>query len=423
MWRFSGTPGRGDTDARAMHWRRTGRPVFWPADEAAGSAPRGGGGRAQPSLRHLRLGRGVLGRHHGQPARGRSGERARDRRGLQSLGRHRHPLPRPHDALQRARLHRHRPQAPAEHPAGALRGAGRGTGVRDRRAGRPGAGRDIPRRPGDRLGRRQQPRAHPLRRDLRAGHRYAPVPLRLARHQKALRRLYLRLRTDRARLVPGARLPLRRRHLDLYRRDAGIGLARRRHRADGPAAGHRLLRAAVRKISRWPALDQQRHPSARLGQLDPLQPRDLQHLGPLEHAGRRPPRAGGADGRCRPHRAFLDRLGHQAGAGGCDRLGQQPARHGATRPGRPRRGAAPLRGDPQRRGAEDPERRAQFHRMVRERRALCGSGARAVRLFAADALAAHFARESAAARSHLCRGLRALAGAAGRRARGKPARA
>ncbi len=249
------------------------------------------------------------------------------------------------------------------------------------------------------------------------------MPFRLAWHEKALRRLHVRLRADRARLVSGARLPLRRRHLDLHRRDSRIGLACRRHRADGPAAGHRLLRAAVREISRWPAADQQCHAPARLGQLDPLQPRDLQHLGPLEHAGGRPPRAGGADGRCRAHRAFLDRLRHQAGAGGCDRSGHQSARPGATGCGRARRGAAPLRGRPQRRGAEDPERRTQFHRMVRERRALRATGARAVRLFAADALAADLAREPAAARSDLCRGLRALAGAPGRRARGKPARA
>ena len=37
------------------------------------------------------------------------------------------------------------------------------------------------------------------------------LPLRLARHAQAVRRLHLRLRGDRARLVPGPRLPLRRR--------------------------------------------------------------------------------------------------------------------------------------------------------------------------------------------------------------------
>ena len=40
------------------------------------------------------------------------------------------------DPLGRPRLLRHRPQAPAQHPAEALRGAGRQSRVRDRRAGR-----------------------------------------------------------------------------------------------------------------------------------------------------------------------------------------------------------------------------------------------------------------------------------------------
>jgi anthraniloyl-CoA monooxygenase len=86
---------------------------------------------------------------------------------------------------------------------------------------------------------------------------------------------------------------------------------------------------------------------------------------------RRAPRAGGADGRRRPHRALLDRLRHQAGPGRRDRAGALPERRGRQRGSRPEA----LRGSAQRRSAEDPERRPQLDRMVRERRALCRPGA------------------------------------------------
>ena len=52
-------------------------------------------------------------------------DRRPDPRRLQPLGRHRRPLPGPHAALHRPRLLRHRPHAPAQHPAGALRRARR----------------------------------------------------------------------------------------------------------------------------------------------------------------------------------------------------------------------------------------------------------------------------------------------------------
>ena len=97
-----------------------------------------------------------------------------------------------------------------------------------------GSDADYPgRRPGHRQRRPQQPHPHPACRDLPPRHRHPPVPLRLARHAQAVRRLHLRVRSDRARLVPGPRLPLRRHHLDLHRRDAGAGLAPRRPGHDG----------------------------------------------------------------------------------------------------------------------------------------------------------------------------------------------
>ncbi len=60
---------------------------------------------------------------------------------------------------------------------------------------------------------------------------------------------------------------------------------------------------------------------------------------------------------------------------------------------------AGVRGRALDRSAEDPERRAQLDRMVRERQPVHGVRGRAVRVQPADAQPAHFARESARARS------------------------
>jgi hypothetical protein len=114
-----------------------------------------------------------------------------------------------------------------------------------RRCGRPGDRRALWRRPGDRLRRLEQPHPHALCGQLPAADRAAPVPLRVAGHAQEVRRLYLRVQGDRAWLVPGPHLPVRRRHLDLHRRDAGTGVARGRPGGDEPGAGDRLLRASV----------------------------------------------------------------------------------------------------------------------------------------------------------------------------------
>ena len=161
----------------------------------------------------------------------------------------------------------------------------------------------------------------------------------------------------------------------------------------------------------------QRQPPARLGAVDPLPARRLRELGAPQR-----PRAGGADGRRRAHRALLDRLGHQARPRRRDRA-RALHRQGQ---GRPRQRAARLRGGAQHRGAEDPERGAQLDRVVRARRPLRQPAARAVRLFAADAQPAHQPREPAPARQGLRRELRGLdrggrGQAAGRAARADPA--
>ena len=75
------------------------------------------------------------------------------------------------------------------------------------------------RRSDRRLRRHQQLHPQQVRRRLRARHRGRQVPVRLARNAQAVRRLHLRLRGDQPRLVPGARLQVRPRHLDLHRRD------------------------------------------------------------------------------------------------------------------------------------------------------------------------------------------------------------
>ena len=84
------------------------------------------------------------------------------------------------DRLGRPRLLRHRPQAPAQHPAGALRGARRRAGVRDRRARRRAdyADADLVIASDGLNSRIRSEYAD----DLPARHRHAPLPLRLARH-------------------------------------------------------------------------------------------------------------------------------------------------------------------------------------------------------------------------------------------------
>ena len=75
---------------------------FGAADEDAQPGARHHRGRAQQALRHLRLGRGVLRRDHGQHAPVGPGHRRRDPAGLQPLGRHRAGLQGPKSSARAA---------------------------------------------------------------------------------------------------------------------------------------------------------------------------------------------------------------------------------------------------------------------------------------------------------------------------------
>ena len=125
---------------------------------------------------------------------------------------------------------------------------GRHAALPDRgpRRGRAGPARAGGRRRHRRRRRRQQRLAGRSRRAVRARSRRPHGEVHLARHQPAARRLHLLLRRERARRVPGALLPLRRRHLDLHRRVRRGVVAPRRLRPPRPAADGRGLRGALR---------------------------------------------------------------------------------------------------------------------------------------------------------------------------------
>ena len=378
-------------------------------------------GRAQPALRHLRLGRRVLRPDARQPAAPPT-RRARPR----ILDAFNHwddievNIRGATITLGRPRLLRHRPQAPAQHPAGALRGARRrarcsrptSKSTRDYRRRRP---RHRQRRPQQPRPRASTPTTFEPDVDVR------PMPLRLARHDQALRRLHLRLRarpsTAGSRPTPTSSTT----HLDLHRRDARGGVARRRPRHDGEGRGDRLLREAVRRGPRRPRADVERARTCAARAVDQASRASSASAGCTGSTrnGERA-RAGRADGRRGPHRALLDRLGHQARAGGRDRAARRSIGQHAGRPAR---------------RAASTTRTLRSVEVLRIQNAARNStewfenvdryvapAARAVRLFAADAQPAHQPREPAPARQGLRRGLRGLDRRARRRCRRAHAR-
>ena len=269
-------------NARALHRRRSRGPVHGSAAQEGGPAERRAGRRAQPAVRHVRVGCRVLRPDARQSRRGRSRDRRRDRGRVQPLGRHRRPLQGPHDHVGRPRVLRHRPQAAAQHPAGALRGTRRRARVRAGRGGRRRGRARVRRRRRHRVRRPQQPHPHEVLGCVRPRHRRAPLPLRVARHEEAVPGVHVRVRRDAARLVPGARVPVRRRHVDVHRRDARGHVARGGARGDVPGGRDRVLRAPVRAVARRAPAAVERRAPARLGDLDPLPARRVPHVGPLE---------------------------------------------------------------------------------------------------------------------------------------------
>jgi anthraniloyl-CoA monooxygenase len=151
--------------------------------------------------------------------------RPSDPRRVQPLGRHRGQHPRPRDPLERPRLLRHRPQAPAQHPAGALRALGVElvfeTDVRATSRTRTPT-----------LSLRATASDSRIRNALR-GRPTSPTSTcgtaassGSARH-KLFEAFTFAVRGDGARVVPGARVPLRRHHVDVHRRGAGSRMAAR----------------------------------------------------------------------------------------------------------------------------------------------------------------------------------------------------
>ncbi len=115
-----------------------------------------------------------------------------------------------------------------------------------------------------------------------------------------------------------------------------------------------------------------------------LHPRQQRAMGSRERRAR---------GRRRAHRAFLGRLGNEAGDGRRNRPGRRARSAGGNRQGLEEyEDAAP------RRSAQTAERGAQLDGVVRERRAVRNAAARAVRVQLADAKPAHRSRKPAPAR-------------------------
>jgi hypothetical protein len=159
-------------------------------------------------------------------------------------------------------------------------------------------------------------------------HRPPPLPLHLARHAAPVRCLHLRFRRDGARLVPGARVPVRRGDEHLHRRDAvrGVGEGRTRSRMSAEESIAYCERLFARTLDGAPLLSNARHLRGSASWI--RFPRvTCESLGALDLTDARPRRrARGAARRRGAHRALLHRVGEQARARGCDRPRPDPRR-------------------------------------------------------------------------------------------------
>src|SRR3546814_3331602 len=98
----------------------------------------------------------------------------------------------------------------------------------------------------------------------------------------------------------GARLPLRRRPLDLYRRMFGHDVVRTWLRYARPDRSDCAMRGDIREATRWPPADVERRAPQRPGGLAQLPARPVRALGVRQdHPARRQ----------RSYRSLLDRVG------------------------------------------------------------------------------------------------------------------
>ncbi len=244
------------------------------------------------------------------------GNGARDRRRVQPLGRHRRPFQGPHDHVRRPRLLRHRPQAPAQHPAAPLRGARRRARLRDQRRRRARAGT-----------RNSMPTSSSPRTASTAG--YANATPRRTRPTSTCGAAASCGSERKSGSTRSRSRSSRRRTAGSRRTRTNTTATRRRSSSRRPktvwrAAGidrmsqQEGIEFCERLFARY--LDGQRllsnaGASARVGDLDPLSARHLPLVDALDEH-RRATRSDRADRRCRAHGAFLGRLGHQARARG-----------------------------------------------------------------------------------------------------------
>ena len=388
----------GDEGVVSGGW--AGGAVLRDLDEAPRPDAPGDRARAQPRRRHLRLGRGAVGRRPRQHGAQRPRQHGRDPQSLCILGRHRRHPRRGSHRVRGPWLRRHRADADAADPAGPCSPTGRRPAVRDGVRHRRRPPQQV--RPRRRLRWHQLGRAHRVPARVPPGRRPAVVQVHLARHAPEVRRcVHLHLRAERARLDVDPRLPVRCRHGDGDRRVHATDVGRVGLRADVEGSDDRHLRARLRPAPRRQRTDLERHPPARLGGVDELPAGDLRAVVPPERR---------ADGRRRCHRALLDRLRNPSRVRQCDcarRTAAQRADDGSRVPALPGRAtgrsAAPAVG-----GTQQP-------RMVRGGRALPRPAPGAVRLLAAHPVAADLAREPAAARPRVAALGRGLVPGAGRR--------
>ena len=267
--------------------------------------------------------------------------------------------------LSRKRCSTSSRRAPPSSASAALRDGGRPTS-------RPGASADLVlAADGVNSVVRQRHAAH-----FRPRHRLAPQPVRLARHDVAVPGLHLHLQGERARAVPRARLSATtRQHSTFIVECTEETLA-----AGRPRRGRRGRHGRVREALF--ARELEGHRSSRTARSGAPSRSSATSLAPRQHrAGRRR----------RPHRALLDRLGHQARDGGRDRARRRPAGPPTTCGG----ALAPTR-----RSAGPGRRRCSARRSVslewfEETERYTAASSRPVRLQPADAQPADHPRQPA----------------------------